>query len=254
MSSATTIAGSIGDHCIQGVKHEGTPVGRIEKIAGVQTYISDAKGTTDGPAKVLFYFADVYGPFYVNAQLVQDYFASHGFHVLGLDYFFGDPISGHRGHPDFDQEAWLKKYREKAAEATPGWIKAVREIYGEGAIYSAVGYCFGAPFVMDIAATDQVVASAFAHPAFLEEDHFKNLKRPLLLSCAEIDHTFPSDKRHRAEDILAEIKATYHVQLFSGVAHGWALRADLADENARWAKEESARSIIEWFKRFSVSK
>jgi dienelactone hydrolase len=101
------------------------------------------------------------------------------------------------------------------------------------------------------------------------------LSEPLLLSCAETDMTFPTDKRHRAEDILAEVKATYHVQVFSGVVHGWALRADLTDENAResingfsdfrfslrciihfsgWAKEESARSIIEWFKRFSTLK
>jgi dienelactone hydrolase len=174
--------------------------------------------------------------------------------VLGLDYFFGDPISNHSGDDKFDLQAWLKIYREKAAEATPKWIKAVQEIYGDDAIYTAVGYCFGAPFVMDIAATDQVVASAFAHPAFLEEDHFRSIKKPLLLSCAETDMTFPTDKRHRAEDILAEVKATYHVQVFSGVVHGWALRADLTDENARWAKEESARSIIEWFKRFSTLK
>jgi hypothetical protein len=86
MSSATTIAGSIGNHCIEGVKHEGTPVGRIEKIAGVQTYISDAKGTAGGSTKVVFYFADVYGPFYPNAQLIQDYFASHGMTKLPVFY------------------------------------------------------------------------------------------------------------------------------------------------------------------------
>lgn len=68
------------------------------------------------------------------------------------------------------------------------------------------GYCFGAPFVMDICATDKVKAGAFAHPAFLNEEHFRNLKRsyfsfyfhcviintliillgPLLLSCAGV--------------------------------------------------------------------
>ena len=51
--------------------------------------------------------------------------------MLGLDYFFGDPISNHSGDDKFDMQAWLKKYRGEAAEATPGWIKAVREIYGE---------------------------------------------------------------------------------------------------------------------------
>ncbi len=67
----------------------------------------------------------------------------------------------------------------------------------EDAQYSAVGYCFGAPFVLDLAARGDIVAGkltytlleipllthrilgAIAHPAFLTEDHFKNIKSKL---------------------------------------------------------------------------
>lgn len=42
----------------------------------------------------------------------------------------------------------------------------------------------------------------------------------------ETDHTFPAESRRRAEDILAEVKAVYYVQLFSGVSHGFATRGD----------------------------
>jgi dienelactone hydrolase len=38
-----------------------------------------------------------------------------------------------------------------------------------------VGYCFGAPFVLDVCATDIVKAGAIAHPAFLDEDHFRKV-------------------------------------------------------------------------------
>lgn len=42
----------------------------------------------------------------------------------------------------------------------------------------------------------------------------------------ETDHTFPVESRRRAEDILAEKKATYYVQLFSSVVHGFGTRGD----------------------------
>ncbi|KAJ3516032.1 hypothetical protein NLJ89_g1379 [Agrocybe chaxingu] len=249
--TSPVLAGPPGDCCLQGVKHFGDAVGKTVTIADVETYVTEPPANTTGPKRVILFFADVWGPFHNNAKLLQDYFASHGFTVLGIDYFFGDPIYLHIEEAGFNKEAWFAKYRKLAGDATPKWVKAVRELYGEDAIYSAVGYCFGGPFALDMAATDDVVASAFAHPAFLNEDHFRNLKKPLLLSCAETDHTFLTESRRRAEDILAEIKATYHVQVFSGVVHGFATRGDPEVENSRWAKEESARSIIEWFKRFS---
>jgi len=81
MSTSTespVLAGPPGDCCVQGVKHTGVPVGRVETIAGVETYVSDAPAKTAGPTKVILFFADVYGPLFENAKLLQDYFASHG--------------------------------------------------------------------------------------------------------------------------------------------------------------------------------
>lgn len=50
---------------------------------------------------------------------------------------------------------------------------------------------------------------------------------PLFLSCAETDHTFPTESRNKAIDMLIKDKKPYGVQIFSGVAHGFALRCDL---------------------------
>ena len=47
-----------------------------------------------------------------------------------------------------------------------------------------------------------------------------------MLRRAEIDHTFPLEARRRAEDILVANKATYFIQVFGTVQHGFALRAD----------------------------
>ncbi|KAJ6516862.1 Alpha/Beta hydrolase protein [Mycena vitilis] len=247
------IAHSHCDDCFTGFKHSGDPVGKTVTIADVPTYLSEppASVSRDGPKKVILFFPDVFGPFYVNNQLVQDYFASHGFFVLGIDYFLGDPIHNHT-EEGFDRDAWIGKSRSTAQELAPKWIEAVRKQYGADSKYCAVGYCFGGPFALNIAGTDDVVAAAFAHPAFLTEDQFKNLKHPFLMSCAETDHTFPADFRRRAEDILVEKKAQYQVQLFSGVSHGFATRGDSEQPDNRYAKEESARGIIGWFTRFTT--
>jgi hypothetical protein len=58
----------------------------------------------------------------------------------------------------------------------------VREGYGKkNTKYACVGYCFGAPYVCDELAGDNVAVGAFAHPAFLKERHFTNLKSKNLM-------------------------------------------------------------------------
>ena len=75
------LAGPPGECCIQGVKHSGEPNGKTITIAGVPTYISEPPTKASCCShnnKIILYFADVYGPFYINAQLLQDYYASYG--------------------------------------------------------------------------------------------------------------------------------------------------------------------------------
>ena len=47
-------------------------------------------------------------------------------------------------------------------------------------------------------------------------------------------------------DILLEEKKQYHVQLFHGVEHGFALRGNMDVPYERFAKEQSLKTIIEW--------
>ena len=49
----------------------------------------------------------------------------------------------------------------------------------------------------------------------------------------ETDYTSPKESRRRAEDILEEVKATYYVQVYSGVAHNFGTRGDPDVENSR---------------------
>ncbi|KAH7909058.1 Alpha/Beta hydrolase protein [Hygrophoropsis aurantiaca] len=253
MSSSPVLAKAPSSCCWSGVKHTGTPVGRVEELGGMTTYITEPSSSaqsTSGPKKVILFLPDVYGPLFVNNQLLQDYFATFGFIVVGPDYFFGNGVPNHP--PGFDRQVWVEGARQPAIDAFPAWLAAVKARYGtEETKYSAVGYCFGASFVMDLAASGDIEAGALAHPAFLDESHFEKLNRPLLLSCAEDDFTFPLTSRRRAEDIMVANKSRYYFQVFAGVKHGFAIRGDPNVPRERWAKEESARGIKEWFNWFS---
>ncbi|THH09773.1 hypothetical protein EW145_g1784 [Phellinidium pouzarii] len=71
------LAQAPGDDCFRAVQHSGEPKGSIEKIAGVDTYVATPPQLSRGqPAKgVILFYADVYGPLFINNKLLQDYFA-----------------------------------------------------------------------------------------------------------------------------------------------------------------------------------
>ncbi|KAF7540338.1 hypothetical protein G7054_g1460 [Neopestalotiopsis clavispora] len=247
------LAQSSGTCCLKGTIHHGESKGRFVTIANMETYISEpVLGKANG--HVLLYFPDVWG-MAINGLLIMDGFADAGFLVLGPDYFRGDPVTKHRKNrhdtttePGFDYEAWKSKHTVFSDQAVPRWIKAVKEEYGKPqAKFACVGYCFGAPYVCrELAEGGNCAAGAFAHPAFLKESHFRSLTKPLFLSCSEIDHTFPADSRNHAIDILHSSHKTYHLQLFSGVEHGFALRGKSDNPYECWVKEQSLQGIIDW--------
>ncbi|ENH74730.1 Protein AIM2 [Fusarium oxysporum f. sp. cubense race 1] len=250
-TSESYLAKPSGSCCLKGTIHEGESRGTWETITDVETYISKPTPEKEN-GNILLYFPDVWGMF-PNGLLVMDAFADAGYLVLGLDYFRGDPVWKHRKdrhiqNPDFDYEAWKRKHTAFADVAVPKWVAAVKKNYGTSTTkFACVGYCFGAPYVCNELKGDTVTVGAFAHPAFLKEHHFTDLKKPLFLSCSEVDHTFDVPSRRRALDILQTNKKMFHYQVFSRVEHGFALRGDPKDPYQRWVKEQSLAGIVAWF-------
>ena len=74
-SESKVLAHPPGDHCVTGVKHTGDPQGKIEEINGVETYVAFPSSKAKG---VILFYADVFGPLYVNNMLIMDYFAEQG--------------------------------------------------------------------------------------------------------------------------------------------------------------------------------
>lgn len=64
---------------------------------------------------------------------------------------------------------------------------------------------------------------------------------------SEIDHIFTDELRHKSEGILQKIKQRWQINLFSGVEHGFAVRADLSVPENVYAKEQAFWQAIAWF-------
>jgi hypothetical protein len=63
----------------------------------------------------------------------------------------------------------------------------------------------------------------------------------------ETDASFAAPARHTAEDVLLAQKATYQINLYSGVQHGFAVRVDLKNKTQVFAKESAYIQLLRWF-------
>lgn len=89
-----------------------------------------------------------------------------------------------------------------------------------------------------------------AHPSFVEEEELAAISGPLAISAAETDTIFPSEKRHRSEEILKEVGQPYQINLFSQVEHGFAVRCDPSIKVQKFAKEQAFLQAVTWFNEY----
>lgn len=65
-----------------------------------------------------------------------------------------------------------------------------------------------------------------------------------------IDPIFTVEQRQESEAKLAEINATYQINVFGGVEHGFSVRGDMKDPKQKFAKEQAFHQAIAWFKEY----
>jgi len=71
--------------------HEGTPLGNFQDLHGLRTYIINPS-STNGKVDTIILLTDIYGPDYINTQLVADEWSKQGWRVVIPDLFVGDPV------------------------------------------------------------------------------------------------------------------------------------------------------------------
>ena len=176
--------------------------------------------------------------------------------------------------------AWLKgppgHYPNRVDPVLNEVLKRMRGEMGVKRL-GAVGYCYGAKYVVRrLAESGGIDVGYIAHPSFVEAQELEKIHGPLSISAAgtltkslvnvleyslckeddnaniescvtEIGNIFPDEKRHESEGILKKTKQHYQINLFSGVEHGFAVRADVAQKAAKFAKEQAFYQAVQWF-------
>ncbi|KDQ50688.1 hypothetical protein JAAARDRAFT_211518 [Jaapia argillacea MUCL 33604] len=241
-------------HCISGVRHEGTPTGKLETIGGVECYV--ATPTVSYPTdKVVLFLPDIFGHSLINAQLLADDYAKNGFKTVIPDYLNGDPVPADAlsgANPTFDLGEWFKTHG--AAETRPPLDKVIAALKAEGVTtFGATGYCLGARYCFDLAFENIVQATASAHPSLIQPEDLKKYaevsKAPILINSCEVDPQFPKEKQDLADSIFGDGKFApgYERTYFPGCTHGFAVRGDMSDPNVKAGKEGAFKSTIEHF-------
>lgn len=124
--------------------------------------------------------------------------------------------------------------------------KGVKKIGG-------IGYCFGAKYVVRFLPKGKGIDVGYsAHPSFVEEAELAAISGPFSISAAETDAIFPTEKRHKSEQILIDTKQPFQINLFSGVSHGFSVRCDPNIPIQKWSKEQAFLQAVAWFDNYLV--
>ncbi|XWS13572.1 hypothetical protein CRYUN_Cryun36dG0048500 [Craigia yunnanensis] len=115
----------------------------------------------------------------------------------------------------------------------------------------AAGFCWGGKVVVNLASSDDIQAAVVLHPSRITEDEIKEVKVPIAILGAEIDHSSPPEQLKQFGEMLStKSEFDSFVKIFPGVAHGWTVRYNAEDESAVKIAEEAHEDMLNWFVKY----
>ncbi|KZT70799.1 hypothetical protein DAEQUDRAFT_764368 [Daedalea quercina L-15889] len=224
-------------HCISGVRHKGTPEGKVEKIGGVDCYVATPSGAYD-ESKVLVVCTGVFGISFIDSQLLADDFARNGYRTVVPDYLNNDPVpeDAFDAPGRYDLSSWLRAHGEDVWKPVMDALVATLKAGGVARIATAS------------------VATAIAHPSLLKPEHLERYrdesKAPLLINGCEIDPAFPRDLQAKADEIFKDFAPGYERLYWEGCTHGFAERADFNHSKSKAGKEGAFEATVKFLDRY----
>jgi len=219
--------------------------GTVQEFGGLQTYVT---GSPHSKLAILL-LSDGFGYEAPNFRKLADKVAAAGFFVVVPDFFHGDPVIDWFD-PKFDRDTWIKAHNtEKGFEDAKPVIEALKS-KGFSAI-GAAGFCWGAMVLVKLASSTDLQAAVLLHPGQITEDEINNVKIPISILGAEIDHSSPPEQLKQFGKKLSE-KSEFDsfVKIYPGVAHGWTVRYNVDDQSAVKSAEEAHLDMLNWFTKY----
>ncbi|KAH6609917.1 dienelactone hydrolase [Trichoderma cornu-damae] len=243
-----------GKCCVVGTLHKGETTGKDIKIDGtIDAYLATPPADKARQGRGILFISDAIG-IYQNSKLLADNFAAQGYTVLLPDIFNGDALKLNQ-LGNIDLSSWIAKGTTGDNPHTPPAVdsiivkslKALKDLGVERV--GSVGYCFGAKYVVRHY-KHGIHVGYVAHPTMVDEDELAAITGPLSIAAAQTDTIFPTEKRHKSEEILIQTGQPFQINLYSGVSHGFAVRSDPSVKIAKFSKEQAFFQALAWFEEY----
>lgn len=291
-------AASMGEHCVtdRPTPAGETPTGEITKYGDVEAYVTKPADYPHQPSKLLLLLTGGTGIHSTNNQLQADKFAGKGFLVVMPDQFGGDPASATTTVSAAEENAsvleqvklgmanvaksftidmWLARHTpEKVLPVLQKVVTNIKEEFADavangGGVY-AVGYCFGARYVLllgnelgqDVLEGQgdqqeegmvrhgpQIKVGAIAHGTQVSKEDLAGVKVPVSIVAVEDDPLFPQDVLDAGRKVLEEGKVEVEVKTYPKVPHGFAVLGDYEEESIVSAQKDAFQQMLDWLKK-----
>ncbi|KAF5118728.1 hypothetical protein DV454_000335 [Geotrichum candidum] len=200
--------------------------------------------------KVLYFFTDVIGHNFINAQLIADQYAEKGYYVIAPNLFHDDPVllNPPKG---FEFANWIPNHGIAVTQPyVDKTVEGVKAKYGQPKFAAAVGFCFGAKYAIRLLSTGAIQSASVFHPSLVEISEVEAIKGSLLISAPDDDYIYTTELRHKTEATLKELGKKgikYRQVLYNSIGHGFAIRGDISQPLTKYAKERAFKDTVEWF-------
>ncbi|KAI1808007.1 alpha/beta-hydrolase [Daldinia bambusicola] len=252
------------------------PQGALSALAGLPIYRSTPHDKdTNSHRDVILYLPDGFGLAKHNQRLADKY-AQCGYETVVVDYFEGDAL------PDtfmlytpgtdldvydnlsseqketirkIDMPNWLEQHNPEHISSLvdkffPEFCSTITgDKQGPKPRIHILGHCFGGKHAFKLAQLDQESIGSILvfHPSFLEPSDIKNLKKPILVGCAETD-VFTPDLIQTMLNHLPKCGAAWKFLVYGGTQHGFATRPDLGNELTAKMFQEAFDDGLRWLR------
>ncbi|MCO5571289.1 hypothetical protein L7F22_025027 [Adiantum nelumboides] len=233
--------------CTPGPGAEHCCVGKEETCGPFLSYIT----SHHTPTAAVVLVNDIFGFDAPLLRKLADKMASAGYYVVVPDFFNKDPfVPANTGNPFATLGDWIKNHQ--ALDSVEGAKQVIECLHKKSFSSSgAVGFCWGAKVVVQLAKGDCLKAAVLAHPSLVTVEDIQDVKTPIAILAAEHDTTTPPDLAQKFIDTLkskSELESFAHI--YPGVAHGWTCRYNPDDPKEVANAEEAHTKMLEWFGKF----
>ena len=92
-----------------------------------------------------------------------------------------------------------------------------------------------------------VDAISTAHPSILTKEEVNAISVPVQILAPEHDPQLTPELKAYCNSTIPSLNVPYDYQYFPGLRHGFAVRCDLKDEQAKKGLERAKNSVVSWF-------